>query len=134
MGCRGLLAKRKGSLRLTACLKVVIFAETGFYNHLSRFNFKRARSGSFYKSTFSMCAPKIEAAPVAGQALLPKKTLRRKVSLVKHYVRWANVCHRKANELTDVLKVPGLRTAYEPLLGVSFLLEICLHRRLTKKR
>ena len=45
MGWRGLLAKRKGSLRLTACLKVVIFAETGFYNHLSRFNFKRARSG-----------------------------------------------------------------------------------------
>ena len=69
---------------------------------------------------------------MAGQALLPKKTLRRKVSLVKHYVRWANVCHRKANELTDVLKDPGLRTAYEPLPGVSFLLEICLHRRLTR--
>jgi hypothetical protein len=75
-----------------------------------------------------MCAPKIGAAPVAGQALLPKKTLRRKVSLGKHYVRWANVCQGKANELTDVLKVPGLRT----LPGVSFLLEICLHRRLTK--
>jgi hypothetical protein len=29
MGWRGLLAKRKGSLRLTACLKVVIFVETG---------------------------------------------------------------------------------------------------------
>jgi hypothetical protein len=104
MGCRGLLAKRKGSLRLTACLKVVIFAETGFYKHLSRFNFNRDRQGlSFYKSTLSMCAPKIEAAPVAGQALLPKKTLRRKVSLVKHHVRWANVCQGKANELTDVL-------------------------------
>jgi hypothetical protein len=78
-----------------------------------------------------MCAPKIEAAPVAGQALLPKKTLRRKVSLVKHYVRWANVCHGKANELTNVLKVPKrLRTF---AWGVV-LLEVCLHSRLTKKR
>ena len=51
-----------------------------------------------------MCALKIEAAPVEGQALLPKKTLRRKVSLVKHHVRWANVCQGKADELTDVLK------------------------------
>ena len=77
----------------------MIFAETGFYKHLSRFNFKRDRQGlSFYKSTLSMCAPKIEAAPVAGQALLPKKTLRRKVSLVKHHVRWANVCQGKAND------------------------------------
>jgi hypothetical protein len=56
-----------------------------------------------------MCAPKIEAAAVAGQALLPKKTLRRKVSLVKHHVRWANVCQDKANQLTDVLSTPGLR-------------------------
>ena len=62
-----------------------------------------------------MCAPKIGAAPVAGQALLPKKTLRRKVSLAKHYVRWANVCHGKANELTNLLKVS--KTAYEPCLG-----------------
>jgi hypothetical protein len=53
-----------------------------------------------------MCAPKIEAAPVAGQALLPEKTLRRKVSLAKHHVRWANLCQGKANELTDVLKAP----------------------------
>jgi hypothetical protein len=57
-----------------------------------------------------MCAPKIGAAPLPGQALLPKKTLRRKVTLGKHYVRWANVCQAKANELTDVLKAPGLRT------------------------
>jgi len=39
------VAKRKDSLRLTACLKVVIFAETGFYKHLSRFNFTRDRWG-----------------------------------------------------------------------------------------
>jgi hypothetical protein len=80
------------------------FRENGFYNHLSMFNFTRDRQGlSFYKSTLSMCAPKIVAAPVAGQALLPKKTLRRKVSFGKHHVRWANVCQDKANELTDVL-------------------------------
>ena len=46
---------------------------------------------------------------MAGQALLLKKTLRRKVSLVEHYIRWANVCQGKVNELTDVLKAPGLR-------------------------
>jgi hypothetical protein len=57
-----------------------------------------------------MCAPKIGAAPVAGQALLHKKALRRKVSLDKHYVRRANVCQGKVNELTDLLKAPGLRT------------------------
>jgi hypothetical protein len=43
MGLERAVAKRKGSLRLTACLRVVIFAETGFYKHLSRFNFTRDR-------------------------------------------------------------------------------------------
>jgi hypothetical protein len=43
MGLERAMAKRKGSLRLTACLKVVIFAETGFYKHLSRFNFTHDR-------------------------------------------------------------------------------------------
>jgi hypothetical protein len=37
------MAKRKGWLGLIGCLKVVIFAKTGFYNHLSRFNFTRDR-------------------------------------------------------------------------------------------
>ena len=83
MGLEKALAKRKGSLRLTACLKVVIFAETGFYKHLSRFNFtaRSIRVCLFTNPPFRMCALKIEAAPVAGQTLLLKKTLRRKVSL-----------------------------------------------------
>jgi hypothetical protein len=133
MGWRGLLAKRKGSLRLTACLKVVIFAETGVLQApFEGLTLSALDQGlSFYKSTLSMCAPKIEAAPVAGQALLPKKTLRRKVSLVKHHVRWANVCQGKANQTDGCAKSSR---PYEPLPEVSFLFEICLHRRLTKKR
>jgi hypothetical protein len=63
---------------------------------------------SFYKSTLSMRAPKIGASPLPGQALLPKKTLRHKVSVGKHFVRWANVCQGKGNELTDVLSLRGV--------------------------
>jgi hypothetical protein len=64
--------------------KVVIFAKTGFYKHLRGLTLRAIDEGLFfYGSTLSMCALKIGAVPVAGQALLPKKTLRRKVSLGK---------------------------------------------------
>jgi hypothetical protein len=43
MGSERAVAKRKGSLSLIGGLKVVIFAKTGFYNHLSKFNFTRDR-------------------------------------------------------------------------------------------
>jgi hypothetical protein len=83
MGLERAVAKRKGSLRLIACLKIVIFAKTGFYKHLSRLTLHAIDEGLFLQIHLSMCAPKIGAAPVAGQALLPKITLRCKVSLGK---------------------------------------------------
>jgi hypothetical protein len=65
--------------------------------------------------------PKIVVAPVAGQALLPKKTLRRKVSLGKYRVRSANG-YQVINEPTDMLKAPR---GYDLFSGLAF---VCVNR------
>ena len=87
--------------------KFVIFAKTGSTSTFRGLTLGTIDEGFiFLQIHLSLCAPKIGAAPVVGQALLPKKTLRRKVSLVKHHVRWSNICQSKANEMTDVLQAP----------------------------